>query len=50
MLKNNSTYEEFGDSYFDELHRQTVKNRLIRRLEGMGYGVVLQPAQDREFS
>lgn len=44
MLKENKTYEEFGDSYFDNLHRQTVERRLIRKLEGLGYSFALQPA------
>lgn len=50
MLRNNSTYQEFGESYFDELHHHTVKNRLVRRLEDLGYGVLLQPAHSEVFS
>ncbi len=43
-LKDNKTYQEFGGSFFDNLHRQALERRLIGRLQDLGYSVVLQPA------
>ncbi len=36
-------YQELGTNYFDERERQEMERRLIRRLERLGYEVVLHP-------
>lgn len=43
LLTRQTTYEELGATYFDERERQLVERRLVRRLEGLGYHVSLQP-------
>jgi transposase len=43
LLKDNSDYQELGGNYFDERDRQAVQRRLVRRLEGLGYQVTLDP-------
>jgi transposase len=43
LLERSCDYEELGDDYFDKRDRQFVKRRLVRRLEGLGYKVSLDP-------
>jgi transposase len=43
VLRDRSTYQDLGSSYFDERDRQAVQKQLVRRLERMGYQVDLQP-------
>jgi transposase len=43
ILRDRSTYQDLGGNYFDERDRQAVQQRLVRRLERMGYQVELQP-------
>jgi transposase len=43
LLKTNTTYQELGGAYFDERHHQALQRRLVRRLEGLGYNVTLEP-------
>jgi hypothetical protein len=35
-------YRELGGTYFDERERQRVEQRLVHRLERLGYQVTLQ--------
>lgn len=42
MLTRKTAYEELGSDYFDKLHPRRTANRLIKRLEGMGYCVTSQ--------
>jgi transposase len=44
LLRHGTRYEELGANYFDELDRQQVERRLVRRLERLGYKVILEPA------
>jgi len=44
ILRDRSTYQDLGSTYFDERDRQVVQKRLVRRLERMGYHVELQPS------
>jgi transposase len=41
MLRNKTTYEDLGQNYFDQLNRQSVVARAVRRLESLGYSVTL---------
>ena len=43
LLKDGHGYEDLGGNYFDERDRQFVERRLVRRLEGLGYRVSLEP-------
>ncbi len=43
MLRAGTPYHDLGSRYFDERDRQAVERRLIRRLEGLGYKVTLEP-------
>ena len=43
LLNRGETYSELGGNYFDERDRWQVERRLVRRLEGLGYTVCLQP-------
>jgi transposase len=47
MLKRQEPYRDPGGNYFDERKRESVVNRLVSRLERLGYtvDVALQPAQ-----
>ena len=43
LLSRNQSYLALGVNYFDELDRRVTENRLVRRLQGLGYEVTLQP-------
>jgi transposase len=43
LLTRHCRYEELGAAYFDERNRREVERRLVRRLEGLGYRVTLDP-------
>lgn len=49
MLRNGTAYRDLGQNYFDELNRQSVVARTVRRLESLGYSVTLEapPSQVR---
>jgi transposase len=46
MLLRHEPYHELGDNYFDENKRQFVARHLLRRLEKMGYQVVIEAQPD----
>lgn len=41
LLRDQSFYRELGGDYFDQLHPERTRNRLVRRLERMGLEVTL---------
>jgi hypothetical protein len=43
ILTRRGPYRELGPLYFDILDRQRVQQRLVQRLERLGYTVNLQP-------
>lgn len=43
ILTRRQPYRDLGVAYFDQLERQRVEQRLVRRLERLGYTVSLQP-------
>jgi len=43
MLSRAEPYHELGGNYFDERKKQSVANRLIRRMQKLGYSVHLEP-------
>ena len=43
ILTRRQPYHELGVAYFDQLDQQRVEQRLVRRLERLGYTVSLQP-------
>jgi hypothetical protein len=43
ILRRQTTYEDLGSRYFDERDRKAVEHRLVHRLEGLGYKVILEP-------
>jgi transposase len=42
MLKRHQPYQDLGGNYFDELKPETTAKRLVKRIERLGYQVVLQ--------
>jgi hypothetical protein len=46
MLLRQEPYHELGGNYFDENKRQFVARHLLRRLEKMGYQVVIEAQPD----
>jgi transposase len=44
ILRDSGEYCELGDNYFDRLHPERTRNRLVRRLQRLGLDVILQPA------
>ena len=43
LLLRETTYQELGGNYFDERYRHRVEQRLVRRLEQLGFAVQLTP-------
>lgn len=43
MLRDGSTYHEQGPDYFDRLHPEKTKKRLVERLQHLGFDVQLAP-------
>ena len=44
LLTRGTLYQDLGVHYFDERDRRAVERRAVRRLEGLGYKVRLEPA------
>jgi len=44
MLKNGVAYRDLGGDHFDRLDQERVKQRLVKRLEGLGLEVTVRPA------
>lgn len=45
ILRDGTQYREMGGDYFDRLHPQRTRNRLVRRLQRLGLDVALQPSR-----
>ncbi len=45
MLSKGVDYKELGGDYFDRMNSEQTKNKLIKRLEKLGYEVDLKPKQ-----
>jgi hypothetical protein len=43
LLSEGTTYQERGDTFFEQQDRQTAEKRLVRQLTRLGYHVELQP-------
>jgi transposase len=43
LLSEGTTYQEQGETFFEEQERQTTEKRLVRQLTRLGYHVELQP-------
>jgi transposase len=43
LLTRRTTYRDLGADYFDQRERRAVERRAVRRLEGLGYTVHLEP-------
>jgi transposase len=43
LLAHGVTYADLGGTYFDEREARATERRLVRRLEGLGYRVLLEP-------
>lgn len=44
LLARGTTYQDLGVHYFDERDRRAVERRAVRRLVGLGFKVILEPA------
>ena len=42
LLTNETDYHDLGPTYFDQRDQQRVTERVVRRLEGLGYSVELK--------
>jgi len=43
ILRDGTEYREAGGDYFDRLHPERTRDRLVRRLERLGHRVILTP-------
>jgi transposase len=44
VLARKQPYQDLGTAYFDQLEQHRVQQRLVHRLERLGYQVSLQPS------
>lgn len=44
MITKQMDYQDLGNNYFDERNKESVKRRMVKRLEQLGYQVELKPA------
>ncbi len=44
LITTQRAYQDLGDTYFDERNRETAKRRAIRKLEQLGFQVLISPA------
>jgi transposase len=44
MLRDGTEYRELGGDYFDKRNKEKLQRGLVRRLEGLGLNVTLEPA------
>lgn len=44
MLRRNEPFRDLGADYFDRLNAHTNQHKLVRKLERLGFKVILQPA------
>jgi transposase len=49
ILRDRTEYREPGDNYFDRLHPERTRNRLVRRLQRLGLDVILQPKAESQL-
>lgn len=47
LLQRGTTYHELGGDYFDRRNLARTTKRLVKRLEGLGYAVILEPNHSR---
>jgi transposase len=45
ILKDRASYKELGSDYLDKLHKTFAKRHHVRRLEKMGFRVILEPLE-----
>jgi len=43
VLRDGTPYQERGGTYFDQLHPERARNRLLHRLERLGWDVSITP-------
>ena len=43
MLQRGVTFADLGGDYLDRINRHSTAKRLVRRLDALGYNVMLQP-------
>ena len=43
LLRNQTTSQEKGETFFEEQERQGAEKRLVRQLSRLGYHVALEP-------
>jgi len=44
VLKHHECYEDLGHDYFDKRNKRHLEKHFVKRLEGLGYQVTLEPA------
>jgi len=50
VIRDGSRYRELGGDFFDRLHPNRTRNRLIRRLQALGNKVILEPLDGPEHN
>lgn len=50
MIRDRSRYCEQGADYFDRLHPERTKNRLLKRLQNLGFDIEIKPKLSHETS
>jgi hypothetical protein len=48
MIKHRLPYRELGDEYFNKVDKEKVKNSMIKRLEKLGYKVLIHEGVEKK--
>jgi hypothetical protein len=46
MLRDKEPYSDLGATYFEALDKERIAKAAVRRLEGLGYTVILQSQKE----
>ena len=46
LLRNKEPYSDLGATYFETLDKERIEKAAVRRLQGLGYKVTLQPQEE----
>ena len=46
LVRDHLTFQDLGADFFDRRNREHTARRSVKRLNGLGYKVILQPVSD----
>jgi hypothetical protein len=47
MIKHSLPFKELGDDHFNKMDKEKIKNTMIKRMETLGYKVLIQTVEEK---